>query len=187
MVSVQVVNETVLLDRFVKKLCTYVLLVVIVIFGLSSCKWSMVHFMKLSVMYVNKFISILHQFFSYIRARLFGLTVANSEFHMVSHVIVYIVCQNLLTAGLVINAVSLEMLLFWTSCTYLLCRYWSTMFLLCWVTWSVLLISQNRTEWQWLKGHWILAKRIPSNFANKLWQTGKFLVKTLHVACSDVV
>ena len=34
-----------------------------------------------------------------------------------------------------------------------------------------LLISQNKTEWQWLKGYWILAKWVPINFANKLGQT----------------
>ena len=34
-----------------------------------------------------------------------------------------------------------------------------------------LFISQNKTEWQWLKGYWILAKWVPINFANKLGQT----------------
>ena len=33
----------------------------------------------------------------------------------------------------------------------------------------------NKTEWQWLKGYWILAKCVPSNFANKLWQTWRKL------------
>ena len=36
---------------------------------------------------------------------------------------------------------------------------------------ALLLISRNRTERQWLKHYWILAKWVPSNFANKLWQT----------------
>ena len=48
---------------------------------------------------------------------------------------------------------------------------------------AFLLISRNRTEQQWLKGYWILEERVPSNFANKLWRTGKFFFsKTLHVA-----
>ena len=38
---------------------------------------------------------------------------------------------------------------------------------------AFLLTSQTGTEQQWLKGYWILAKRALSNFADKLWQTGK--------------
>ena len=34
---------------------------------------------------------------------------------------------------------------------------------------SVFLVSWNRTKWQWLKGSWILEKRFPSNFENKLF------------------
>ena len=45
-----------------------------------------------------------------------------------------------------------------------------------------LFIPQNRTKQQRLKRYWILEKRVPSNFANKLWQTGKYFPKTLHVA-----
>ena len=47
----------------------------------------------------------------------------------------------------------------------------------------LLLISRNRIEQQWLKGCWILAKWVPSNFTNKLWRTEKKTKKNLlHVA-----
>ena len=51
-----------------------------------------------------------------------------------------------------------------------------------------LLISQNRTERQWLKGYWILEKPVPRDFENKLRRTGKFFFQKRFVwPCSDVV
>ena len=48
----------------------------------------------------------------------------------------------------------------------------------------------NRTELQWLKVYWILQKQVPSNFANKLWQTGKKkqpFFKLFVWPCNDVI
>ena len=53
---------------------------------------------------------------------------------------------------------------------------------------AFLLVSRNRTERQWLKGYCILTKRAPTNFTNKLWQTGKFLFHKHFVwSCTNVL